>query len=122
LNRFDTSGEFMAFRSPRPDEVRLLGTLFHLSGMGEQRLAGLRVRDMDDGGMGSLQLAERGHEGDEHLFGRELAAVQFTDVDGVVVIATLYADTNGDPFELDVWKTDFSPLLRIPPVFEPVRG
>lgn len=114
----------MPFRSARPDELRLISTLLNLSGheMKEQRLAGLREREMDDGGMGSLQLAQRGREEDEHVFGRELAAVQFTDLDGVVVIATLYADTNGEPFELDVWKTDSSPLVRIASVFRTFEG
>ena len=42
----------------------------------------------------------------------------FTDEDGVKVIASLNVDSDGHLFELDIWKTDFSPLLRIPAEFE----
>ncbi|WP_421750901.1 DUF6984 family protein [Croceimicrobium sp.] len=36
------------------------------------------------------------------------------DADGVEVIATLYLDKDGSLFELDLWKTNFEPLLILP--------
>jgi len=43
-----------------------------------------------------------------------VAEYQFTDADGVEVLISLNVDADGRPFELDVWKTDFSPLVRMP--------
>ena len=43
-----------------------------------------------------------------------MAEIQFTDTDGVEVLASLNLDQDGKPFELDVWKTDFNALIRIP--------
>jgi hypothetical protein len=76
-------------------------------------LEDLRVAPLDDGRMGGLKLIPHGAL-DNRKFGREAAAVEFDDVDGVKVIATLYVDQQGWPLELDMWKTDFSPLQEIP--------
>lgn len=50
------------------------------------------------------------------MFGGQVAEYQFTDADGVEVLASLNVDQDGRPFELDMWKTDFSPLIRIPDI------
>lgn len=112
----------MAFRRPTPDELRLLKELAHIAEMGDpdEWLSMLQVQEMDDGGMGSLELVA-----DEPLQRQNLvvcrAAVQFTDEDGVEVIASLNAAEDGIPFELDIWKTDFSPLIRIPSEFRQIE-
>ena len=69
----------------------------------------LRVRDMSDGGMGSL-LFQPGSS--VAKFG--LAELYFVDEDGVLVTASLNATSEGNPVELDIWKVDFSPLRRWP--------
>jgi len=69
---------------------------------------------MDDGGMGSLELAVFGGSPSKRGFGRKAAEYQFIDSDGVDVLVTLNLDADGRPFELDVWKTDFNPLVHIP--------
>lgn len=62
--------------------------------------------------MGSLRLRVRGqHEGAQR-FVECVAEYSSEDSDGVPVIASLYLDQNALPFELDVWKTDYLPLLR----------
>lgn len=76
----------------------------------------LLVRSMDDGGMGGLYLFPRGQIIEGRLFGTQISELQFADLDGVQVIASLYLDTNGDLFELDIWKTDFGKLLKFPDV------
>jgi hypothetical protein len=73
----------------------------------------IQVEPLEDGGMGGLKLIPHGVPA-ERQFAREVAAVEFEDADGVKVIATLYVDDQGQPLELEVWKTDFTPLLRIP--------
>jgi hypothetical protein len=65
-------------------------------------------------GMGSLRFV--GQNG--RKFGSCVAETTFTDADGVLVSAALYLDQFGELFELDLWKVDFSPVQRIPPVNE----
>ena len=115
----------MAFRRPTPDELLVLKALASIAGMErpDDWLLTLQVQEMDDGGMGSLELVSRGspsRRGQESVTHK--AAVQFTDEDGVEVIASLNASEDGIPFELDMWKTDFSPIIRIPGVFRRVAG
>ncbi|SRR6266849_2248663 len=77
-------------------------------------LDGLLVREMSDGGMGSLSLVPNGLEGIDRSFGRQLLLGEFTDSDGVTVSVALNVDSKGRLYELDVWKVDFSPLLAWP--------
>lgn len=110
----------MGFRRPTADESRLLRELATIAGMEnpDTWLGTLQVNDMDDGGMGSLELQEPGPpQGIRRDLVVRKAAVQFTDADGVEVIASLNAREDGTPFELDMWKTDFSALVRIPQDF-----
>ena len=69
---------------------------------------------MDDGGMGGLVI----FSGEENLkyrqFGEQISEYCFLDKDGVTVIASLNIDNKGNLFELDIWKTDFSKLIKFP--------
>jgi hypothetical protein len=71
----------------------------------------LPVAPMNDGGMGSLLLFP---DRSGRRFGARIAEVNFYDSDGVLVSATLNVDQKGEPFEVDVWKVDFSVLNRWP--------
>ena len=109
------SVESTQFREPSVPERRLLTLLAkRASGLEPDWLEGLRVSNLDDGGMGSLSLFTGGPSKSERILGKKVAEHRFTDADGVEVLATLTVDQDGRPFELDVWKTDFSPLIRIP--------
>ena len=113
----------MAFRRPTPNELLVLKELASIAGMErpDDWLSTLQVQEMDDGGMGSLELMSRDPpSGDGQKTVTCKAAVQFTDEDGVEVIVSLNAGEDGIPFELDMWKTDFSPLVRIPNAFRRV--
>ena len=46
--------------------------------------------------------------------GRELVAANYVDEDGILVSVSLNLDQQGEPFEIDMWKVDFSPLRRFP--------
>jgi len=73
------------------------------------------VREMTDGGMGSLRfLSDR----EQRVRHRALSKAEFCDSDGVVVSVELTTDQFDDLFELDLWKVDFSPLQRFPLVSE----
>ncbi len=43
-----------------------------------------------------------------------LVEAQYLDSDGVLVSIAVNADKQGQLFELDLWKVDFSPLKRYP--------
>jgi hypothetical protein len=109
----------MESRKVTPDEARLLTELAAIAGIRTPSdwVQTLRVRSMEDGGMGSLQFETAAPTvvACDSIVCR--AAVQFTDADGIEVIASLNARNGGEPFELDVWKTDFSSLIRIPQQF-----
>jgi hypothetical protein len=106
-------------RKPTQQEKRLLEFLIKQSSVNipynwEQ---GLLVRTMDDGGMGSLYLFYEGEDIKDRKFGKQVSEFQFKDADGVDVIASLNLDDIGVLFELDIWKTDFGKLLKLPDVF-----
>ncbi len=100
-------------RNPRRDELNLLELL--VSGATDLNLSptwkeGLLVRSMEDGGMGSFRLMPHGISDENRLYGRTVSEYQFVDDDGVTVLASLNVDEAGELFEVDIWKTDFSPL------------
>lgn len=107
----------MVLRNPSSDEMRLLVFLIRKVGcieISSDLLARLKVADMDDGGMGSLRLFPEGFELQESMFGKPVSACQFTDADGIEVIVSLNIDRKGNLYELDMWKTNFARLIRIP--------
>ena len=76
----------------------------------------LLVRNLDDGQMGSLKFYNPSNE--DRVFGSQVSELSFTDLDDVLVIATLYLDNYGDLFEIDIWKVDFSPTINFPDKFD----
>jgi hypothetical protein len=71
-----------------------------------------RVRQMLDGGMGSIRFVS----GPGGRAGDRFNAVErfYNDADGVLVSFTLNLDDHGEPWEIDVWKVDSSPLRQPP--------
>ena len=65
---------------------------------------------MNDGGMESISFDLDG----KSEFGKCLINMEYIDSDGVVVLIGLIADKSGNLFELDIWKTDFAPLVEYP--------
>ncbi|MGE4246570.1 MAG: hypothetical protein AB7E66_11265 [Parvibaculaceae bacterium] len=102
------------------EERQLILFLLSSCPEGERFMVGIdqyRVIEMDDGGMGSLQFgADRGGR----IRRSALAEARYEDADGVPVWIELNLDQHGDLFELDSWKVNFEPLVRIAPV-EQVR-
>jgi hypothetical protein len=104
-------------RSMSEDESRRLAALLRLKPETAHfiaQLEGLAVQEMDDGGMGSLLLIPKGMEHANRMLGRQTVAGEFVDSDGVLVSVTINTDRDDKLYELDVWKVDFSPLLRWP--------
>jgi TonB family protein len=111
------------YRSPTVLERRLIRAVFaHTVDLTVEAdwLTRLRVRTLDDGGMGSLLLhLGEGDASPGRQFGQTVAEVRFSDADGVPVFVALNLDQHGMPYELDVWKADLSAVREIPDTFEP---
>lgn len=103
-------------RIPTKQEEQLIELLVHKSSLKipEDWKNGLLVCPMNDGEMGSLYLFPRGKIAKGRKFGKQVSEFQFTDTDGIEVIASLYVDSDGNLFELDIWKTNFSKLIKLP--------
>ena len=72
------------------------------------------VRPLKDGGMGSISFdLKESRKRDSQIIGGS-----FKDSDGVLVDFELTADENNELFELDLWKVDFSRLLKYPQLNE----
>ncbi len=67
---------------------------------------------MNDGGMGSVRFVG----GADRQFGGVIAEGNFRDEDGTQVTVAINVDQHGELYEIDIWKVDFSPVKRIPPV------
>src|SRR5512144_3185083 len=112
------SAESTALREPTAPERRLLEALARrCDNCPSDWLHGILVSPMSDGGMGSLRLHLQGRKEHGSTFGRRAAELQFTDADSVEVIVSLNLDKEGRPCEMDVWKTNFAPLVQVPERF-----
>ncbi len=103
-------------RKPTIQEERLIETLVKKSSVTitDNWKDGLLVRPMDDGEMGSLYLFPQGKVIEGRVLGEQVSDFQFKDLDEIEVIASLNLDNAGNLFELDIWKTDFGKLLKLP--------
>lgn len=113
--------EFMQNRRPSIDEMRLINYLVKKSAiqLSENWANLLMVRSMDDGNMGSLFLCDDNNfQKTNRKFSKQISDCSFIDSDGIMVVASLYVDQHDQLFELDIWKTDYSPLIEIPLIFE----
>lgn len=102
-------------RPLRPAERELLERMLAASGSGaavRPPLSSALVEDMNDGGMGSIRFLSS--EDQVSRSAQVIAQGEYVDEDGVVVSIAINADQNGELFEIDFWKVDFSPLRRYP--------
>jgi len=91
-------------------QIPLVSALVQKAGV-EIEVQSLGVEALNDGGMGSLRFSTS-TEGSR--FGESVAEVSFVDSDNVPVSAALFLDQNGQLFELDIFKSDFSKLQKWP--------
>ena len=107
--------EMSAWRKLRKEEAALIAAMVRNNPKANELLRSLSehpVEDMNDGGMRSLRF--RTADNRPVRFGKKIAEAEFTDEDGTLVSAVVNVDENGELFELDFWKVDFSPLKRYP--------
>ena len=108
-------------RELREDELRVLRKMLSQTSIEtefEEQVASMKVQTMADGGMGSIRFYN-GRDRSPLDYGGQIAEAAFQDADGVPVSITLSVDTIGDLFEMDVFKADFSPLIRYPDLADP---
>jgi len=66
----------------------------------------------DDGKMGSFGFV---YESNEYIGGgKYISDIEFYDIDGILCVATMFAYDNNFVDSVDIWKVDFSPLIKIP--------
>jgi hypothetical protein len=95
-------------RSIKDEEKILIQHLLQLAGADEMFSIPNLVEDLNDGGIGSIQLSRKGrHSG-------ELILVQYYDTDEQLVLIGLSKNEYGELFDLDFWKVTFNPLIRYP--------
>lgn len=70
------------------------------------------VLSLDDGKMGSIKFIYDHEPKNCNII--PISEYQFNDIDNIPVLVTLYAYEDGDLYELDIWKSDFSQLLSYP--------
>ena len=83
----------------------------------EKEYQNMLVQKMNDGGMGSFYIFQDSSDiGVKRNFGKQVSEFEFVDDDGVLVSVALNIDNQSKLLEIDVWKTDFSPVInfRIP--------
>jgi hypothetical protein len=72
------------------------------------------IQKMDDGGMGSFLIFQDSSDiGLTRSFGKQIAELEFVDDDGVLVLISLNVDDQNKLLEIDIWKTDFSPVINL---------
>ena len=107
----------MVRRKLRPEEVSLITWMIKNTDEPERVISELKdliVEEMTDGGIGSLRVVISGE--DKRVYSRELAKVDLFDIDQIPIFISINLDADGNFFELDVFKGDFSPLKKFPAI------
>ena len=64
---------------------------------------------MNDGGMGSFSIGVQEYDG-VYAFYEE----RYTDIDNILCVITLWVNAEEIPYEVDIWKGDFSEIIEYP--------
>jgi hypothetical protein len=72
------------------------------------------VEEMNDGGMGSLKFLSVSNV--KSIMKDEVARIDLRDVDNIPLSITLNTNTDGEIYEMDVFKGDFSHLKKFPTI------
>lgn len=81
--------------------------------MPDESYQNILIQKMEDGEMGSFLIFQDPSDiGMKRDFGKQVGEFEFVDDDGVVVLVSLNIDDQNKLLEVDVWKTDFNPVLN----------
>ena len=98
----------------RQEEKDLVRQLVERTQKGNEVLESLhsiKVVDLSDGGMGSVRT---GPLNDEKRKAIPIASANYADSDDILISVQINCDESGRLLEIDIWKTDFSPVIRYP--------
>jgi Domain of unknown function (DUF6984) len=99
-------------RTLRQEEVDLLRAILEGNELGTTLSTKVRVRDLSDGGMGSIEFLSGPRV--ERRQAKCIAEADYMDSNGVPVSISVNIDQHGRLFELDIWKVDFGQLRTYP--------
>lgn len=105
----------MKRRNIRNEEIVIINTL--LSKASFEKLMVSKetdVKDMDDGGMGSIYFIDKCKLQKNRKFGKKLIEAKYIDSDYTPVYFSLIIDADETLFELDIWRVDFNSLKKYP--------
>lgn len=107
-------------RKPTPDELRLIEYLAHkanyeLSPDYREHIYVVPIPPVYEGEFTPLEIRFDNAPDDMKMNGKPISDCLFYDSDNVLVTVYLLANDLGYLVELDFWKVDYSPILRIPP-------
>lgn len=108
--------DYLGIQRPlKEDEKALIHMLLKMGKkcMAKYALNSLEVQEMNDEGMGSLYIISPTKKWEDRKFGKRIADVQYNDTDGIPILVSLNVDTDGDLFELDIWKINYSPVVSL---------
>lgn len=102
------------YRDLRTEEAELFSFLLKNSTREVNYAAPSKAKAIDcqDGGMGSISFYYPDFQKTAPLL--VACEASYTDADGVLVSIALMVDKSGNPWEMDFWKVDFSPLITYP--------
>ncbi len=101
-------------RNLRDNERNLIECLLNKSELSNINLENLQVEEMTDGGMGSLYFVNAEKNRNERRLGKRICERQFSDSDSIPILVSVNVDEAGVLFELDIWKVDFSRVIKFP--------
>jgi hypothetical protein len=99
-------------RRLRQEELDLLGAILKESDIGTSLSTDVQVRDLNDGGMGSIEFLCESINAPRQA--KCIAEADYMDSDGIPVSIAINVDQNGKLFEIDIWKVDFGRLRTYP--------
>jgi hypothetical protein len=105
-------------------ELEFLSELSRQSGIDLFSLglsSSVSVESLKDGGMGSIRFEIENKDAKYRKFGKSVIEGEFDDLDGVLVSFAVNVDSDGQLFELDLWRVDFEPLLQFPTSTNPLQ-
>ena len=74
----------------------------------------IKVEEINDGKMGSLYFIHDQKSVSQRKMGKCIAERKFNDSDNLPILVSLNVDEDGNLFELDIWKVDFSHIKLFP--------
>lgn len=101
-------------RKIKLEEYKLLKCMLKELKTHQFEIENLKVVEMLDGGMGSLYIVDSCKNREERKMSKSIIERQFYDVDQTPISVSVNIDTEGNLFELDIWRVDFNPIIKFP--------